>query len=269
MNHLNQEIIGLDTRRPVLDTTRPPYRWICSIEVEFPEPVINALGVLENLGKKWQDLPKTTKGCGSGLLIKRGKVLTCSHVVMGLKLVKDNRRRALHLQTVLPDRVRVIPGRNYAALDPAPFQVWQSARIEVNPTFKKLLSQKVELVDAEQVRQALQTDIGFIDLKPKYRNDRQIQVFPGDLYGWWNNKHNCFFKPVSDQFRKSLYNRMITVCGFPGDKGEVDCGQMYLSRNKVITPLSKIQGRTANPQITPAQGRYQGRNEWQSHLDPK
>ncbi len=83
-NAYEREILGVDTRRPILHTTRVPFRYICSIEVNHPD-----------VGD-W--IP-----WGTGTLIGPRTVLTAGHV---LHDEDDNK---------IPDaRLRVIPGRNGA-----------------------------------------------------------------------------------------------------------------------------------------------------------
>jgi V8-like Glu-specific endopeptidase len=244
-NGLDHEIVlGTDERRRVGTTEKPPFRWICSLEVEFPEPVINALGVLEHIGKRWQELPTGDKGCGSGLLISPNEVLTASHVLMGFKIVPGRKPGEDMLQPVLASRVRVIPGRNdhhHAA--PHPFGIWTANKVQVNPIFKKRLSGNPEAITKNSILAALPFDVGIVELKAKITrySNRRMQL--GDKVGWWGKDSVFRILPVSEQQRKTLTRYVAHIGGFPGDKGPLPCSVPYTSSGAILTAAPKIGGR--------------------------
>ncbi|PSR11381.1 MAG: hypothetical protein DA408_07330 [Bacteroidetes bacterium] len=237
-------VLGTDERRRVNTTQKPPFRWICSLEVEFPEPVINALGVLEHRDKRWEELPTGDKGCGSGLLISSKKVLTASHVLMGFKIVPGRKSGEQMLQPVLASRVRVIPGRNdhhHAA--PPPFGVWTAHKVHVNPIFKKRLSGSPEAITKNSVLAALPFDVGMVELKAKItrHSNRRLQL--GDKIGWWGKDPAFRILPVSAQRQKTLTRYLAHIGGFPGDKGPLPCSVPYTSRGAILTAAPTISGR--------------------------
>jgi V8-like Glu-specific endopeptidase len=88
------EIIGTqDQRTQVKDTTKIPYRWICSLKVYFRDP--DDPGRVIEFDK------------GSGLLIGPSHVLTAAHVIYGE--VTGSRGTARAQQAL---RIKVYPGRS-------------------------------------------------------------------------------------------------------------------------------------------------------------
>ena len=157
-------VLNEDNRRQVFDTSKRPFRWICSIEVFFGEPVVNALGLLESPVSSWLSLPTVRSGCGSGLLIGANKVLTAGHVLLGLKVFKNPFDGSLSIKPVYPSRINIIPGRkaSYAA-NPAPFGQWQGKRLIINPYFEKKLTGPAAKIKATQILSALPYDIGILE----------------------------------------------------------------------------------------------------------
>ena len=64
---MHDEIVLMkDDRKPVREVLQQPFRWVCSLEVEFPEPVIYTLGTLEDLIKVGYRLNHPKKGAAAG-----------------------------------------------------------------------------------------------------------------------------------------------------------------------------------------------------------
>ncbi len=239
-----QEIIlGTDERLRIADTTKPPFCWICSLEVQFPEPVINALGLLEQAGKNWQGLPTGTTGCGTGLLISPKHILTASHVVMGLKIATDSKSGEKMLQTVKASRVRVIPGRNDRDLQAKPFGIWTLKGIQVNPTFRQRLSGRLERITKNSILNALPFDVAILELQPKVQRQSQRQYHLGDKIGWWGKERLFHFSPLTRIRRNQLIGHRVQIGGFPGEKGRKPCSQLHLSEGDILTTLPKLKGR--------------------------
>lgn len=237
----NQEIIlQRDERRPVKDSTRAPYRWICSLEVEFPEPVLYPLGTLEHPGKGWRDLQPSRKGCGTGLLISPKHVLTASHVIAGLKVVRKGPDGAHHFVLVPARKVTVIPGRKAEGSGPdQPFGSYAARKILINPGFRAALQLPVSRLTRAQVRQSLAADYGIIELPPRPGR----YPYPGLLTGWWGEQPGYRISAVTDKAAALLRQHKVTVGGYPGEKAAVPCSVPWHSSDQVVDVLPAVDGK--------------------------
>lgn len=235
---LDEEIVlGTDERERVPDTRKPPYCWICSLEVEFPKPVINTLGALEQIGKKWQDMAVGQQGCGSGLLIGPNRILTACHVVIGLRLLPGITPGEHWLQAVLPRCIRAIPGRN---ADSVPFGVWEVAKVHANPRFCSLVSGRANEITRSQVLQALPYDVAILELAPQ---KAPRTPHPGEQIGWWGREAGYHWLPLKEATNASLSGRIAHIGGFPGEKGDKPCSLPYHSRGTILTASPTLQGQ--------------------------
>lgn len=99
---LEDEIVGRgDSRSPVKNTTKPPYRWICQIIATVQDPSIKGCA--------------PTPFVGTGLLIGPRHILTAAHTVWFRKNGAVYR----------PKKVEVLPGRSVGSL---PFGSWRIQR---------------------------------------------------------------------------------------------------------------------------------------------
>lgn len=230
---LEQEIVlGKDERFPVKNTRQAPFRWICSIEVEFPEPVLYPLGTLEHPGKNWATLTPSRKGCGSGLLITPGHVLTNSHVIAGLKVEKRAGQRSFRL--IKASKVRVIPGRNIS--DPSrtePFGRFTAEKISVSPGFRKSVEGPVDRLTKAQVRRALSADFGLIHLDLGATGQGK-PILPG----WWSEQAIFQIRPTEEVLVGGAPLPEVHISGYPGDKGRAPCTTPWSSRGaaQLIAP---------------------------------
>ncbi|MCO6488580.1 MAG: trypsin-like peptidase domain-containing protein [Phaeodactylibacter sp.] len=238
----DEEIVLLrDERQRVRDATRAPFRWICSLEVEFPEPVLYPLGTLEHPGKGWKDLKPTLKGCGSGLLITPGHVLTASHVIAGLKVVKDVETGKARFKMVPAKRVIAIPGRNEEAKgNSRPFGAYASRRILVNPGFRTTMELPAAQLTKAQVRKALASDFGVLELQ---ENRKGGALLPGLSAGWWGELPGYKIRPVAGAFRRELQSAKVHIGGYPGEKARAPCSVPWYSTDKVVEAFPKFRGR--------------------------
>lgn len=244
-HYQDEEIVLLrDEREQVRDTTVAPFRWICSLEVEFPEPVLYPLGTLEHPGKGWKDLTPTLKGCGSGLLISPNHVLTASHVLAGLKVVKDARTGKARFKLVPAKRVIAIPGRNEEAKgNPRPFGAYASRRILVNPAFRSAVEMPVAQLAKAQVRRALASDFGVVELR---ENRNGGAILPGLSAGWWREAPGYKIRPVEGDLRRQLQASKVNIGGYPGEKARIPCSAPWFSFDKVVDAFPKFGGQPEN-----------------------
>lgn len=242
----DQEIVLLqDERIPVSDNTKAPYRWVCSLEVEFPEPVIYPLGTLEHPGKGWRDITPTRKGCGSGLLISPAHVLTAAHVIAGLKVVQDPQTGQERFQVVIASKVIVIPARNEEnRRKPQPFGAFSSTRVRIGPGFKVGMEQAVSALTKAQIRRTLPFDYGIVELEPqRLRNSGKITL-PGLEVGWWGARSTDHILPVDRAFRQELQEAKVHILGYPGEKSRQACGALWRSFDRVVDAFPTQDGKT-------------------------
>lgn len=240
-----QEIVLMqDERIPIRDTSKAPYRWVCALEVHFPEPVLYTLGTLEQPGKFWGDLTPSRQGCGSGLLIGPGQVLTAAHVIAGLKVVRDPRSGQQHFKVVLADRVVVIPGRNEDQPGAAqPFGRFVATKVQVNPAFKRLLEQPLHSLQRAQLIQALAQDYGMVTLQVQDQPGANGLHLPGEMIGWWGKSPSERIVPLDQAFRQQLQKAKVHILGYPGEKGLQACGALWRSFDQVVEAFPRQNGQ--------------------------
>lgn len=225
-------VLNQDDRIRVNHTSLSPFRWTCSLEVEFSEPVLYPLGPLERPNQQWRTLEPTLSGCGSGLLVSPHHVLTSAHVIAGLKTVKGVGRAPL-FQLVPAKKVTIIPGRNEAVRIPQPFDHFISHKLKVFPGFKKWM-ENPSGVSLNTIKQALAHDIGLIE----------INSWPGEKLGWWGLDDRYDLSPVSESFRTRLDKKEVAIAGYPGEKGKIACGTPYRSAGQVVATSFRVGGKT-------------------------
>jgi V8-like Glu-specific endopeptidase len=194
------ECIDESRRASIPDASRPPMRWICSIEVSFQDP--DEPGKLTSFGM-----------AATGLLISPRHILTAGHVLhdfiwgtKGTKQLKD----AVY--------VRVCPGMNGRPIS-LPFGGYyaQFQRIEGQP-IKRSLRGRFWVPRAWRSDKDPGADIGLIKL-PLVRGKQigKLQFGDGKL-GWWGHRN---FRPktiISPVGKQRLEDRRISLLGYPLDK---------------------------------------------------
>jgi V8-like Glu-specific endopeptidase len=242
---LAHEIVLMqDERIPIQDTTQAPYRWTCSLEVHFPEPVLYALGTIEQRGATWASLKPSRQGCGSGLLIGPGKVLTAAHVIAGLKMVHDHRSGKKYFKVVVADQVVVIPGRNEDLPGASqPFGQFLATKVSINPAFKTIMEQPIEALNGPLLIQALTQDYGTVCIGTQCQDGKTGSYLPGEKIGWWGKTSNDHLPPFDPEFRNSLQNAKVHILGYPGEKSHVACGALWRSFDRVVDAFPRQNGK--------------------------
>lgn len=177
---LEEEVIGDDTRQQV-DTTRAPFRWICSLKVRFRDP---------------DSFDPVDFDAGSGLLIGSRHVLTAAHNVYaqitGSKGTKDKRKALL---------VWAYPGRN--GDDDFPFGKAESESIAYLKKFEDNLD--------------VRWDYALIKLKTAI-GDQKFKSLGDQTLGYWSSTTRAvgtLIQPLSHDFLKG---KIVNVGGYPKSK---------------------------------------------------
>jgi V8-like Glu-specific endopeptidase len=267
----NREIVLLtDERKRVKHTSHPPFCWICSLEVEFPEPVLYPLSTLENPGHDWLDLQPIVRGCGSGLLVTPKHVLTAAHVIAGLKLVSDGKTGKKKFQLVSAKKVIVFPGRNeHNGANTTPFGAFASHWMRISPGFRMGMELKRAKMTQAHIRNVLPHDFGVVELPPQQDHERLPFALPGHLVTCWSEQSEDFMTPVDATFHQRLWGMKVNIAGYPGEKSSIPCGTPWQSYGKVVDTFPKINGKVLNLMLYQADtsAGMSGSPVWIKHKD--
>jgi len=178
---LEEEVIGDRDTRQQVDSTRAPFRWICSLKVRFRDP---------------DSFDAVDFDAGSGLLISPRHVLTAAHNVYaqiaGSKGTKDKRKALL---------VWAYPGRN--GDDDFPFGKAESESIAYLSKFESNLD--------------VRWDYALIKLKTAI-GDQKFSRLGNQTLGYWGSASRAvgtFIQPLSQAF---LAGKIVNVGGYPKGK---------------------------------------------------
>ena len=234
---MHDEIVLMkDDRKPVREVLQQPFRWVCSLEVEFPEPVIYTLGTLEDPDKSWVSIEPSKKGCGSGLLISPVHLLTAAHVVAGFKIVGKGKQKRFVL--VEAKTVKIIPARQNNGNE-MPFGSFYADRIHISHRFKKQLEHPIARLSRDRIKKCLSVDYAVVEL----RSDKIPGTSLATLkFGWWRQSHRFKIEPVATDGSRGLKGREMHVAGYPGEKGPVSCGALWEATGKIRAVAPNING---------------------------
>jgi glutamyl endopeptidase len=173
-----EEIIGADERIIVADTKKVPYRWVCCLDLYYPDPD----------SKKTLQLYR-----GSGTLIGEKHVLTCGHnLINNIKGTKGTTKKLAVKKMV------VTPGRWGAASNAAgkaPFGTSNAASFRTSDEWKDRLDR--------------QYDFGLIKL--------QKALGKGTL-GYWGSKTGGQKTKIEVVAPADMSGKIVNLSGYPGDK---------------------------------------------------
>ncbi len=179
-----QEIIGVDTRGLVKDTTSMPYRFICHLVIDLQA----------------DDRSRGT-GHGTGLLISNRHVLTVGH---NFKVKKTTQGKA---RVWTAQKITVIPGLNSAAkgmFGHRPFGAATAGPKDwiMHPLWEKSLDPEF--------------DVGLIRLKEEIGAKRFREIRNQSL-GFWGDIVTGSLTRIEANTTAALGGKPVLVCGYPGD----------------------------------------------------
>jgi Trypsin. len=202
------------------DVLSTPWRWICSIQVEYPEDVLHSPS----------GVPRDVT-FGSGVLITPRHVLTNAHLIVGYKTVRQ------HKFIVHPKKITVSPGRDDRRLNSRPYGNYNVISRHVAPQYSATNSESLSAPFDYAVLE-LNRDVG----------NRSFLKIDGRL-GWWGQAHNSYIRSVDSNFRQVLASRKVNVAGYP-NKGDVEftmnstpAGIQHYDFDSVVDAFPRMQGQ--------------------------
>lgn len=180
LNEVEPEIIPpLDERKPVLDTVKVPFRWICHLDMDFG----------------------SFQARGSGTLISPRHVLTAGHNLISREAGK----------AVQPKSITVTPGYNCTAAKRAPFGSAAAAKWVAHRVFAAAQAKPGGPTVADR-----QFDYGLITLAQPLGSVRHA-VLGNRPLGFWGCPNNGFGARINPKSIDVLRGKPVNISGYPGD----------------------------------------------------
>ncbi len=223
-----------DDRVLVRDTTAVPFRWICCLDLYFPDP--------DNPGRDMLFR-------GSGTLISPRHVLTCGHCLWDD--VTGGRGTTARREV---RRITVTPGRNGVDSGGSPRQPFGSTTsIAVRYSAQWRSSHNPEF------------DFGLITLRDAIGSQRQPTLGSRPL-GFWGSREWGAGTRINPREASVLQGKPVNISGYPGDKcgaqppvgSATDPQQLACPANQWASNQWRAFGRVLNaaPAATPRRIRY-------------
>jgi V8-like Glu-specific endopeptidase len=181
VREFEEEVIGDQDTRQQVDTTRAPFRWICSLKVRFRDP---------------DSFDAVDFDAGTGLLISPRHVLTAAHNVYaqitGSKGTKDKRKALL---------VWAYPGR----------------KGDNDFPFGKAESESIAYLAKFETNLDVRWDYALIKLKTAI-GDQTFRSLDNQALGYWGSASRAKGTLIQPLSREFLTGKVVNVSGYPKNK---------------------------------------------------
>lgn len=188
------EIIGADERVQRTNTSIHPYRFICHLELYFPDPDNSGNNILYG---------------GTGVLISPNHVLTAGHCLFSR--IKGSRGSSASLGV---RKVRVIAGRRNqsdSSLGASWISTWRTH-------------------SQWRQNQSYQFDYGLVTLRTSLGSARP-GILRGLPLGFWGSQQSGAGTSLTPRLRSGLLQKTVNISGYPGDK---PWGTQWFSSARVV-----------------------------------
>jgi len=173
------ELVGADGRVRIGDTKKVPFRWICYLELNFPDP----------------DAPgKVLQAAGTGVLISPRHILTAGHCLFSS--IKGSKGTIAKKQVI---SVTAYPGRS------AGYYLGSAT----GTTFK--------IHGTWLASQSPRFDLGLIKLNTNI-GDKVFSSLDNQALGFWGSQTKGQGTRIIPFDRAQILNNTANVAGYPGDK---------------------------------------------------
>jgi V8-like Glu-specific endopeptidase len=174
------EIVGVDERQQVGNTKDVPFRWICLLDLLFPDP---------------DDRASYLAFVGSGTLISARHVLTAGHCLYD-RIIGSAGTPAV----VQVARVRVIPGRNGS-----------------QSPFGSVMSTAVRYAANWRSSRNYRSDYGLITVGENI-GSKKMPALGGGVLGYWGSSSSGSGTQIVPKERNVLQGASVNISGYPADK---------------------------------------------------
>ncbi len=174
------EIVGVDERVHVHKTPDVPFRWICSLDLLFPDP---------------DDPASYLAFIGSGTLISSRHVLTAGHCLYDRIIGSAGTPAVVEVA-----RVRATPGRNGGQ---SPFGFAMSTAVRYSANWR--------------ASRDFRFDYGLITLSENI-GSKKMSMLGGRVLGYWSSRTNGSGTRINPKERDFLQGKPVNISGYPADK---------------------------------------------------